>query len=148
MRRSTTLGTHTYVVNSGRQYLTPTAYASQTGPRTFSSSSWNQGLHDVLPTTTRLTDAMTYRYNQVAALDSEQMLPQPDINTESSMARARVESDFCDCSCTCNKLTYNQTGGFDLSVFDTFVQLTEGRSARDQPKQPPAKKPNVMDGTP
>ena len=51
-----------------------TAYASQTGPRTFSSSSWNQGLHDVLPTTTRLTDAMTYRYNQVAALDSEQML--------------------------------------------------------------------------
>ena len=79
-----------------------TAYASQTGLRTFSSSSWNQGLHDVLPTTTRLTDAMTYRYNQVAALDSEQMLPQPDINTESSMARARVESDFCDCSCTCN----------------------------------------------
>ena len=71
-----------------------TAYASQTGPRTFSSSSWNQGFHDVL--------AMTYRYNQVAALDSEQMLPQPDINTESSMARARVESDLCDCSCTCN----------------------------------------------
>ena len=35
---------------------------------------------------------------------------------------------------------YNQTGGFDHSVFDTFVQLTEGRSARDQPKQPPAKK--------
>ena len=30
------------------------------------------------------------------------MLPQPDINTESSMARARVESDFCDCFCTCN----------------------------------------------
>ena len=32
------------------------------------------------------------------------------------------------------------TGGFDHSVFDTFVQLTEKRSARDQPKQPPAKK--------
>ena len=26
------------------------------------------------------------------------------------------------------------------SVSNTFVQLTEGRSARDQPKQPPAKK--------
>ena len=39
-----------------------------------------------------------------------------------------------------NKLTYNQTGGYDHSVLDTFVQLTEGRSARDQPKQPPAKK--------
>ena len=29
---------------------------------------------------------------------------------------------------------------FDFSVFDTSVQLTEGRSARNQPKQPPAKK--------
>ena len=38
------------------------------------------------------------------------------------------------------KLTFNQLGGFDHSVFDTSVQLTEGRSARDQPKQPPAKK--------
>ena len=36
-------------------------------------------------------------------------------------------------------VTFNQTGRFDHSVFDTFVQLTEGRSARDQPKQPPAK---------
>ena len=26
------------------------------------------------------------------------------------------------------------------NVSNTFVQLTEGRSARDQPKQPPAKK--------
>jgi len=43
-------------------------------------------------------------------------------------------------ACFCHKLTFNQTGGFDHSVFDTFVQLTEGRSARDQPKQPPAKK--------
>ena len=43
-------------------------------------------------------------------------------------------------ACFCDKLTYNQTGGFDHSVFDTFVQLTEGRSARDQPQQPPAKK--------
>ena len=40
----------------------------------------------------------------------------------------------------CDKLTFNQTGGFDHSVFDTSVQLTEARSARDQPKQPPAKK--------
>ena len=37
-------------------------------------------------------------------------------------------------------LTYYQLGGYDHSVLDTFVQLTEGRSARDQPKQPPAKK--------
>ena len=43
-------------------------------------------------------------------------------------------------ACFCHKLTFNQTGGFDHSVFDTLVQLTEGRSARDQPKQPPAKK--------
>ena len=27
-----------------------------------------------------------------------------------------------------------------VSVSNTFVQLTEGRSARDQPKQPPTKK--------
>ena len=31
-------------------------------------------------------------------------------------------------------------GAYGHSVFDTFVQLTEGRSARDIPKQPPAKK--------
>ena len=43
-------------------------------------------------------------------------------------------------ACFCHKLTYNQLGGYDHSVLDTFVQLTEGRSARDQPKQPPAKK--------
>jgi len=43
-------------------------------------------------------------------------------------------------ACFCHKLTFNQLGGFDHSVFDTFVQLTEGRSAWDQPKQPPAKK--------
>ena len=30
---------------------------------------------------------------------------------------------------------YNQTGGYDHSVLDTFVQLTEERSAWDQPKQ-------------
>ena len=45
-------------------------------------------------------------------------------------------------ACFCHKLTYNQLGGYDHSVLDTFVQLTEGRSARDQPKQPPAKKKN------
>ena len=43
-------------------------------------------------------------------------------------------------ACFCHKLTYNQLGGYDHGVLDTFVQLTEGRSARDQPKQPPAKK--------
>ena len=31
-------------------------------------------------------------------------------------------------------------GGYDHSVLYTTAQLTEGRSARDQPKQPPAKK--------
>ena len=44
-------------------------------------------------------------------------------------------------ACFCyTYLTYYQLGGHDHSVLDTFVQLTEGRSARDQPKQPPAKK--------
>ena len=42
-------------------------------------------------------------------------------------------------------LTFNQLGGFDHSVFDTSVQLTEGRSARDQPKQLPAKKMTQLD---
>ena len=32
------------------------------------------------------------------------------------------------------------SGAYGHSVFNTFVQLTEGRSARDLPKQPPAKK--------
>ena len=43
-------------------------------------------------------------------------------------------------ACFCHQTTFYQPGGLDHSVFDTFVQLTEGRSARDQPKQPPAKK--------
>ena len=44
-------------------------------------------------------------------------------------------------ACFCyTYLTYYHLGGYDHSVLDTFVQLTEGRSARDQPKQPPAKK--------
>ena len=43
-------------------------------------------------------------------------------------------------ACFCHKVTFTQPGGFDHSVFDTFAPLTEGRSARDQPKQPPAKK--------
>ena len=43
-------------------------------------------------------------------------------------------------ACFWHKLTFNQLGGFDHSVFDSFVQLTEGRSARDQPKQPPVKR--------
>ena len=36
-------------------------------------------------------------------------------------------------------------GVYGHSVFDTFVQLTEGRSARDIPKQPPAKKRRLDD---
>ena len=47
-------------------------------------------------------------------------------------------------ACFCHKLTHNLTGGYDHSVLDTFVQLTEGRSARDQPKQPPAKKKGLL----
>jgi len=39
-----------------------------------------------------------------------------------------------------SQMTTYQLGGIDHSVFDTIAQLTEGRSARDQPKQPPAKK--------
>ena len=78
------------------------AFVSQTGTQTFSSYNCSQGVHGGLPTTTRLTDAMTYRYSQVEAQNSERRLPQPDINTESTMARSQAESDFCDCSCTCN----------------------------------------------
>ena len=37
-----------------------------------------------------------------------------------------------------------QLGGYDHSVLYTSAQLTEGRSARDQPKQPPAKKNNRL----
>ena len=33
-----------------------------------------------------------------------------------------------------------QLGAYDHSVLYATAQLTEGRSARDQPKQPPAKK--------
>ena len=40
----------------------------------------------------------------------------------------------------CHKLTIYQPGEYDHSVLYTTAQLTEGRSARDQPKQPPAKK--------
>ena len=37
-------------------------------------------------------------------------------------------------------MTFYQPGEYDHSVLYTTAQLTEGRSARDQPKQPPAKK--------
>ena len=43
-------------------------------------------------------------------------------------------------ACFCHKLTFYQPGAYDHSVLYTTAQLTEGRSARDQPKQPPAKK--------
>ena len=54
---------------------------------------------------------------------------------------------FCLCvvstglsACFCHKMTFYQPGEYDHSVLYTTAQLTEGRSARDQPKQPPAKK--------
>ena len=37
-------------------------------------------------------------------------------------------------------MTIYQPGEYDHSVLYTTAPLTEGRSARDQPKQPPAKK--------
>ena len=40
-------------------------YTSQTGAQTYSSHSWSQSIFGDAPTTTRLTDAMTYRYSQV-----------------------------------------------------------------------------------
>ena len=44
-------------------------------------------------------------------------------------------------ACFCKSLMLNISFGCCRhSVSNTFVQLTEGRSARDQPKQPPAKK--------
>ena len=43
-------------------------------------------------------------------------------------------------ACFCHKMTFYQLGGYDHSVSYTTAQLTEGRSARDQPKQPPEKK--------
>ena len=44
-------------------------------------------------------------------------------------------------ACFCKNLMFNISFGCCRhSVSNTFVQLTEGRSARDQPKQPPAKK--------
>ena len=43
-------------------------------------------------------------------------------------------------ACFCHKMTFYQLGAYDHSVLYTTAQLTEGRSARDQPKQPPAKK--------
>ena len=42
--------------------------------------------------------------------------------------------------CVFVKMTFCQLGGYDHSVLYTSAQLTEGRSARDQSKQPPAKK--------
>ena len=47
-------------------------------------------------------------------------------------------------ACFCHKITFYQLGGSDHSVLDTTAQLTEGRSARNQPKQPPAKKNSTI----
>ena len=43
-------------------------------------------------------------------------------------------------ACFCHKMTFYQPGGCDHSVLYTIAQLTEGRSAQNQPKQPPATK--------
>ena len=43
-------------------------------------------------------------------------------------------------ACFCHKMTFYQPGAYDHGVLYTTAQLTEGRSARDQPKQPPATK--------
>ena len=51
-----------------------------------------------------------------------------------------VSTAFCMFLYNCQKLTFYQLGAYDHSVLYTTAQLTEGRSARDQPKQPPAKK--------
>ena len=51
-------------------------------------------------------------------------------------------------ACFCHKMTFYQLGGYDHSVSYTTAQLTEGRSARDQPKQPPAKKNHNILSTP
>ena len=49
-------------------------------------------------------------------------------------------------ACFCKNLMLNISFGCCRhSVSNTFVQLTEGRSARDQPKQPPAKKKQNSD---
>ena len=46
-------------------------------------------------------------------------------------------------ACFCEFLMLNTSGCCRHCVSNTFVQLTEGRSARDQPKQPPAKKKSI-----
>ena len=51
-----------------------------------------------------------------------------------------VSTAFCMFLYNCQKLTFYQLSAYDHSVLNTTAQLTEGRSARDQPKQPPAKK--------
>ena len=45
----------------------------------------------------------------------------------------------------CHKMTFYQLGGSDHSILDTTAQLTEGRSARDQAKQPWAQKKDAYD---
>ena len=79
-----------------------TIYTRQLDAQSPSSHSFCRGAPGDLPTTTRLTDAMTYRYSLVDIQHSVHMRPQADPNSESTMERSPVESDFCDCSCTCN----------------------------------------------
>ena len=79
-----------------------TVETRQIAAQTSSSHSFCQGALGDLPTTTRLTDAMTYRYSPVEVRHCEHMCPQPDPSSGGAMVRSPVESDFCDCSCTCN----------------------------------------------
>ena len=77
-------------------------YTSQTGALTYSSHSWSHCLPRDAPTATRLTDVMTCRYCQVGLMNSEQTRLQPEHGTEDTTAMSPTESNFCDCSSTCN----------------------------------------------
>ena len=83
-------GTHTYEVNIVRHRRVLLYMPVKQVHRHFLSQ-FESRFSCVSPTTTRLTDAMTYRYSQVDVQNSEQMRPQPDINTESTMVRSPAE---------------------------------------------------------
>jgi len=79
-------------------------YTSQTDAQTYSSHSWSQSHLRDAPTTTRLTDAMTWRYSQVDMQNSEHQRLRPEHGTEDTTqpASSIPERNLCDCSSTCN----------------------------------------------
>ena len=79
-----------------------TVHTRQSAAQTAIPHGFCQSAIGDLPTTTRLTDAMTYRYSPVDIQHPVLMRPQADPNSGSSVVRPPVESDLCDCSCTCN----------------------------------------------